>query len=64
VIRNHTAEIAAQLAAAYPAWKIWTVPRAVGGTTWCAHRHGDEKHVLNAASPDGLSQAIEQEEDR
>ena len=59
--RNSTDEIVARLEADWPRWQIWTVPRAVGGTIWCARRWDDEKRVLNASSADELVEQLEDE---
>jgi hypothetical protein len=61
VIRNRTAEIVAELEAAWPKWHVWVVFPAYGNTIWCAHRRDDERHVLNTDSPDELAWEIEQE---
>ena len=61
MVRNRTDEIVAELEAEWPLWQIWVVPRAVGGTIWCARRWDDERHVLNAASPDELADMLEDE---
>jgi len=52
---NAIHEAVAKLEAAWPAWQIWTVFRAVGGVIWCARRRDDEGRVLNADSPDELA---------
>jgi hypothetical protein len=59
---NHVEETAAALAAAYPAWKVWYVPRAAGrpAITWHAHRLGDDRHIIHADSADELAWEIEQ----
>lgn len=54
--------ILARLRADWPGWKVWVIYPAVGGITWCAHRLGDERHVLNVGSADELAWAIECEE--
>jgi hypothetical protein len=63
-MQNSIGAKVAELERDWPDWQVWVVHRVVGGTLWCAHRYGDEKRVLNAASPDELSQAIEQEDRR
>jgi hypothetical protein len=42
------------LAARHPGWRIWYVPHAVGGVTWCAQ----QKPTLNEHSPEDLEKAI------
>jgi hypothetical protein len=42
----------------WPRWNIWTVPKAIGGTVWCAHSSGDERHVLNEESAADLEWAM------
>jgi len=61
VPQNPTNAIVVRLEADWPRWHIWAVPRAVGGTIWCARRWDDEKQVLNAASPDELVELLEEE---
>jgi len=58
VIANPTGEVVAKLEADWPDWQFWTVPRAIGGTLWCARRRDDEKRVLQAPSPDELVERI------
>jgi hypothetical protein len=43
-----------ELAARHPGWRIWYVPRAVGGVIWCAQR----EPTLNCGSPAELDQAM------
>ena len=59
--QNPTNAIVARLEADWPRWQIWTVPSAVGGTTWCARRWDDERQVLNADSPEELVELLEEE---
>ena len=59
--QNPTNAIVARLEADWPRWQIWTVPRAVGGTIWCARRWDDERQVLNADSPAELVELLEEE---
>jgi hypothetical protein len=61
---NHFQAIVAALERDWPDWQVWYVPRAVGGMIWCARRWNDEKHVLNADSPDGLAELLEAEAGR
>jgi hypothetical protein len=56
---NCTDEIVARLEADWPDWQIWTVPRAIGGTIWCARRWDGTGKVLNAASADELAEYLE-----
>ncbi len=44
----------------WPRWQVWVVNRVVGGPVWCARPWDDEKHVLNAGSPDQLAEYLEQ----
>jgi hypothetical protein len=57
-------QIVSKLEAEWPSWQIWYVPKAIGGMIWCARRWGDETHVLNADSPDGLAELLEAEAER
>jgi hypothetical protein len=57
---NQFEAIVAKLEADWPGWQVWYVPRAVGGTIWCARRWDDESHVLNAGSPDELADMLEE----
>jgi hypothetical protein len=56
---NVTGKIVAALEADWPNWRIWTVPRAIGGTIWCARRQDGTGPVLNADDPDELVQRLE-----
>jgi hypothetical protein len=58
---NHFQAIVAALERDWPDWQVWYVPKAIGGMIWCARRRDDEKHVLNAASPDELTELLEAE---
>jgi hypothetical protein len=58
---NPTDETVARLKADWPQWQIWTVPRAVGGTIWCARRWDGTGRVLNADSADELTEFLEAE---
>jgi hypothetical protein len=53
---NSTDAIVARLEADWPDWQIWTVPKAIGGTIWCARRWDGTGQVLNAASADELAE--------
>jgi hypothetical protein len=59
VAQNPTDEIVARLEADWPNWQIWTVPKAIGGTIWCARRWDGTGRVLNAASADELAEYLE-----
>jgi hypothetical protein len=51
---------AARLRAAWPAWKVWYVPRAVSrDATWHAQ---PRRYPLAAAGPDELAEAIAADE--
>ena len=63
-MRNPTDEIVAALGADWPDWQIWTVPRAIGGTIWCARRWDGTGRVLNAASADKLAEYLEEASSR
>jgi len=40
-------------------WKIWYVPLALGGHTWCARIHGDDlRNVVHADTADHLDEHI------
>jgi hypothetical protein len=56
----------AQLAADWPRWQIWYVPRLYQCTAWCARRWGWKPGdvVLNAESPAGLAAMLEAEGSR
>jgi hypothetical protein len=64
VIQNRTDEIVAELERDWPNWQVWVIHKAIGGITWCARRWDDEKHVLNADSPDELEGMLEDETSR
>jgi hypothetical protein len=55
---NYFQAIVARLEADWPAWHVWAVPKAVGGTTWCARRWDETGDVINADSPDELEALI------
>jgi hypothetical protein len=55
---NQFQKIVADLEADWPKWQIWFVPRAVGGTVWCARRWDGQGRVLNAGSPDELAEYL------
>ena len=63
-MRNCTEEIVARLEADWPNWQTWTVPRAIGGTIWCARRWDGTGKVLNAASADELTEYLEETSSR
>lgn len=49
----------AELERAHPAWMIWVVYRPVGvPAAWCAKRWDGTREALNAATAEGLGQAI------
>ena len=60
-VANPTDEIVTELERDWPQWQIWVVPRVYGGPVWCARRWDDERHVLNAGSPDELAEYLEAE---
>jgi hypothetical protein len=60
---NQFEAIVAQLEASWPKWQVWYVPRAVGGTIWCARRWDGTGPVLNAASADDLAAQLEAEQE-
>jgi hypothetical protein len=51
---NHFQAIVARLESDWPDYQGWYVPKAVGGTTWCARRWDETGDVINADSPDEL----------
>jgi hypothetical protein len=51
-------ETVAAMEREWPCWQVWTVHKVVGGTTWCARRRDDEKHVLNAGSATELAERL------
>jgi hypothetical protein len=59
-MENATDQAVAALERDWPRWQIWTVPRAVGGTIWCARRHDNHRRVLNAHSPTELEEYLEE----
>ena len=56
--REPTGEVVAKLESSWPDWQFWTVPRAIGGTLWCARRWDDPKRVLHARGPDELVERL------
>jgi hypothetical protein len=55
---NQFETIVAELEREWPDWQFWYVPRAVGGTIWCARRWDGTGRVLNADSPDELAEYL------
>ena len=47
---------------AWPAWQVWTVPLAVGGTVWCAKRLDGRCRVLNAYEAEHLEEYLAEAE--
>jgi hypothetical protein len=46
-------EALADLETRFPAWDVWTVPRAtVRGPTWCARRKGEQVASFGETSTD------------
>ncbi|HEX7266002.1 MAG TPA: hypothetical protein VF256_01100 [Streptosporangiaceae bacterium] len=62
--QNPTDGIVARLEADWPNWQIWTVPKPIGGTIWCARRWNGTGRVLNAASADELADYLEEASNR
>jgi hypothetical protein len=60
-MENPTDAMVAALERDWPGWHVWVVYHAVGGQTWCARRHGEDIAALNAASPEGLAEALRSE---
>jgi len=58
LVRNTTAEIVAALEAAHPDWQVWCVHRVYGGPVYCARRWDGSGDVLNADTPEHLSEQI------
>ncbi|MDR0344824.1 MAG: hypothetical protein LBI49_17265 [Nocardiopsaceae bacterium] len=46
------------LARKHPAWQVWVVECYLGGPVWCARPWGRTRPVLNAGSPEHLSEDI------
>jgi hypothetical protein len=59
---NQFEVIVTELERDWPDWQFWYVPRAVGGTIWCARRWDDERQVINTDSPDALEDRLERQE--
>jgi hypothetical protein len=59
---NQFQKIVADLEADWPGWQAWFVPRAVGGTIWCARRWDGSGPVLNEGTSEALADAIERAE--
>jgi hypothetical protein len=59
---NHFDEIIARLESAWPAWHVWYVPKAAGGTIWCARRHDDHQYVVNEDTTEELELRLASED--
>jgi hypothetical protein len=46
---NHFQAITARLESDWPDYQMWYVPKAVGGTTWCARRWDETGDVIHRA---------------
>jgi len=57
---NHFPAIVAVLERDWPDYQVWYVPKAVGGTTWCARRWDGSGDTLNADSPEHLAEYLEE----
>lgn len=62
--QNGTAETLTRLEAEWPDWQIWTVPRAIGGTIWCARRRDGAGDTLNTFSAGELADSLRARADR
>jgi hypothetical protein len=51
---NYFQAITARLESDWPDYQVWYVPKAVGGTTWCARRWDETGDVIHAGSPEEL----------
>jgi hypothetical protein len=59
---NGTDELVKQLEKEHPDWQVWIVLRVVGGPVWCAGRWDGTSQVLNADTPEHLTEYIEEAE--
>jgi hypothetical protein len=59
---NSNDEELATLREKHPEWQIWRVDRYIGGPLWCARPWGETRPVLNARSPQRLTECIEEQE--
>jgi hypothetical protein len=57
---NPNDKTVAALEADWPGWQVWTVPRVVGGTLWCARRWDGTGETLNAHSAAELVEYLEE----
>jgi hypothetical protein len=48
-----------QLARDWPRWEIWTVPRYIGGTAWCARLRDNHQKVISSDSARHLAEELE-----
>jgi hypothetical protein len=43
-------------------WEVWVVHRVYGGPLWCARRHDNHRKVINADTPEHLSEYLAEAE--
>jgi len=51
--------IISELERDWPHWQIWVVHRVHGGDLWCARRWDGTGRVLNAGTPEHLTEYLE-----
>jgi hypothetical protein len=61
-VNSTVRDIVIKLERDWPGWQVWYVPRAVGGTVWCARRWDETGDVINAGSPEELAEELGQRE--
>jgi hypothetical protein len=60
VAQNSTDETVAALEREWQDWQIWVVHRYIGGPVWCARRWDGTGQTINAYSPAGLAEYLQE----
>jgi hypothetical protein len=59
---NPNDEALAALRERHPGWQVWRVDRFIGAPLWCARPQGQTRPVLNAPTPQRLTELIKEQE--
>jgi hypothetical protein len=58
-VKHPNDDALAQLERDWPRWQIWTVPRYIGGTAWCARLRDNHQKVISSDSARHLAEELE-----